>query len=347
VHPIAVCNPQQGMAFLRSGSVWMQCLRKSGRRCLLGLHKGTGSAALEPRRRALASSASPYRIDTFGVVGCGQMGTGIAIVAAGKAGLNVFAFDQFPASIERSRDFVNNWTTKEIKKGRMTEAEGNHLRAQIQYRSLDDPTISEVIPNLDFVVEAVTEEVELKRTVYKQLQEAGLRTNSVLATNTSSISITRLAKHVERPERVIGMHFMNPVPIMPLVEVIRGLRTDDEAHAATLELCTRMGKEHGTSQDRPGFIANRILMHNINAAIYTLQEGIGTKEDIDKIMKLGTNVPMGPLTLADFIGLDTCLNILRVLHEELGESYRPAPLLVNYVEAGWHGVKTKRGFYGY
>lgn len=177
--------------------------------------------------------------------------------------------------------------------------------------------------------------------------DRGLRTDAVLATNTSSISITKLAAKVERPERFIGMHFMNPVPVMKLVEVIRGLRTDDATHEATLQLCTAMKKDPATSEDRPGFVANRILMMQLNAAIYTLQDGVATKEDIDKIMKLGTAVPMGPLALADFIGLDTCLNIMKVLHEELGDSYRPPPLLVNYVEAGFLGVKTKRGFYEY
>merc|ERR1712178_52936 len=183
--------------------------------------------------------------------------------------------------------------------------------------------------------------------VYKRLQEAGLSSDCILGTNTSSISITKLARTVERPERVIGMHFMNPVPVMPLVEVIRGLRTSDETHAKTIELCETMKKQPATSKDRPGFIANRVLMANLNAAILALQDDIATRDDIDKIMKLGTGVPMGPLELADFIGLDTVLNILRVLHSEQGESYRPAPLLVNYVEAGLLGKKTKRGFYEY
>lgn len=275
------------------------------------------------------------------------MGTGIAIVAARYASLDVVAYDGYKPSIERSRSFVKDWVAKEVKKGRMTAADGDRLVGRIQYGHFEDPAGLSSIPTLDFVVEAVTEKIELKHDVFAKLQKAGLRSDAVLATNTSSISITRLASSVERPERFIGMHFMNPVPVMPLVEVIRGLRTDDECHATTLELCSRMGKESGTSQDRPGFIANRILMSYINMAILSLQEGIGTKEDIDKIMKLGTNVPMGPLTLADFIGLDTCHNILTVLHKELGESYRPANLLVNYVEAGFLGKKSGRGFYTY
>jgi len=188
----------------------------------------------------------------------------------------------------------------------------------------------------------------LKKNLFGILQQAGSREDAVLATNTSSISITKLAASVERPERVIGMHFMNPVPVMRLVEIICGLRTDEKTLEQTLSLCTAMKKEHAVSQDRPGFIANRVLMPYINEAIFVLQEGIATAEDIDKVMKLGTNVPMGPLRLADFIGLDTCLSIMQVLHEELGDSkYRPAPILVNYVDAGWLGRKVGRGFYEY
>jgi 3-hydroxybutyryl-CoA dehydrogenase len=275
------------------------------------------------------------------------MGTGIAIVAARSAGLKVVAFDSYDESIERSREFVKGWTAKEIKKGRMTEESAATLQGDIDYCNLGHASAATKVPSLDFVVEAVSEDLDVKRGVYQKLQQAGLRSDSVLATNTSSISITKLARTVDQPERVIGMHFMNPVPVMPLVEVIRGLRTDDVTHGRTLELCSMMGKESATSKDRPGFIANRILMHNINAAINALGDDVATRDDIDKIMKLGTNVPMGPLQLADFIGLDTCLNILRVLHEGLGDCYRPAPLLVNYVEAGLLGKKTGRGFYEY
>jgi len=233
--------------------------------------------------------------------------------------------------------------------GRLSENDSALLLQRISYDALDDKLkLKEQVPKLDFVIEAVTENLDTKRAVFKTLQEAGLREDAVLASNTSSISITKLAAGVERPERAIGMHFMNPVPVMPLVEVIRGLRTDEETLARTLMLCKAMKKDHATSQDRPGFVANRILMPYINEAVFTLQDGIATAEDIDKTMKLGTNVPMGPLTLADFIGLDTCLSIMQVLHTELGDSkYRPAPLLVNYVEAGWLGKKTQRGFYEY
>jgi len=316
------------------------------RRMLTGNARSVTSAmALWSSHRCNSTGTSSLK--TFGVVGCGQMGTGIAIVAARHAGLKVVALDGFDASLDRSREFLDSWITKEVQKGRMTEDSGKLMKEDIQYCNLHSSAANDLIPKLDFVVEAVNEELDIKEGVYKRLQEAGLSSDCILGTNTSSISITKLARTVDRPERVIGMHFMNPVPVMKLVEVIRGLRTSDDTHAKTLELCAMMNKEPATSKDRPGFIANRILMANLNAAILTLQDDVATRDDIDKIMKLGTGVPMGPLQLADFIGLDTVLHILRVLHEEQGESYRPAPLLVNYVEAGWLGKKPKRGFYEY
>lgn len=293
--------------------------------------------------------SSSSKVQRIGVVGCGQMGTGIAIVASRYAGLEVLALDKFPAMFTTAGNFMKDWAGKEVKKGRMTEEEAQAFQARIRFANMDDQAALQAeVPSLDFVVEAVSENMSVKQAVFQALQQGGLRPDCVLASNTSSISITKLASGVQRPERVIGMHFMNPVPVMPLVEVIRGLRTDDATLAKTLSLCTSMKKEHSTSQDRPGFIANRILMPYINEAVFALGEGVGTAEDIDKTMKLGTNVPMGPLTLADFIGLDTCLSIMQVLHREFGDSkYRPAPLLVNYVEAGWLGKKTKRGFYDY
>lgn len=305
--------------------------------------------------RALAScfalrrhTATAPAVARVGVVGSGQMGTGIAIVAARHAGLEVCVFDKFEKSLEASKKFTSDWAAKEVKKGRLLEQERPAFERRLTYGLLDNPDAMSAVAGLDFVIEAVSEDIAVKRKVFDSLQAAGLAETSILASNTSSISITKLAANVQRPERVIGMHFMNPVPVMPLVEVIRGLRTDDETLSRTLSLCSAMRKEHATSEDRPGFVANRILMPYINEAIFVLQEGIATAEDIDKTMRLGTNVPMGPLTLADFIGLDTCLSIMQVLHNDLGDSkYRPAALLVNYVEAGWLGKKTKRGFYKY
>jgi len=301
------------------------------------------SVASSPARSMTTRAFSS--VNTFGVVGSGQMGTGIAIVAARQGvAKDVIVIDNAAAALKNSEKFVENWVAKEKDKGRMTDEDSDKLKSVMKYCLLKD------IPStLDFVVEAVTENFNVKKQVYSDLESDGKMSDStIVASNTSSISITKLAATVGNPERFIGMHFMNPVPVMPLVEVIRGIQTSDATHKTTLDLIEAMKKTPGTSKDIPGFIANRILMPYINEACFCLQEGIATREDIDKIMKFGTNVPMGPLTLADFIGLDTCLAIMRVLHEELGDSkYRPAPLLVNYVQAGYLGKKSKRGFYEY
>eukprot|EP00397_Hematodinium_sp_SG-2012_P056752 GEMP01070341.1.p1 GENE.GEMP01070341.1~~GEMP01070341.1.p1 ORF type:complete len:290 (+),score=69.45 GEMP01070341.1:63-932(+) len=279
---------------------------------------------------------------SIGVVGTGQMGTGIAIVAARFAKRDVIALDASAEQLKKSEAFVKQWAEKEVSKNRMTPVEATEVQGRIRYCTSAD------LKNADFMIEAVSENMDIKRKVFQSVLDQGLPNSAIFASNTSSLSITKLAALIPNPERFIGMHFMNPVPVMPLVEVIRGLQTSDATHQATLALTAAMGKTPATSEDRPGFIANRVLMPYINEAVFCLQDHVGTKEDIDKVLKLGTNVPMGPLMLADFIGLDTCLAIMRVLHSELGDSkYRPAPLLVNYVEAGWLGKKSGRGFYTY
>jgi len=295
------------------------------------------------------------KLKSLAVFGAGQMGTGIAIVASRHLpNSKVHVFDSFQSSIDNSRKFLDNWSLKEIKKGRMTDADAEAFIGRITYHELTGgdgvgypDAIEEFFSEIDFAIEAVPEVFEMKEKVLKEF-EKNCKFDSVFASNTSSMSITRIASASMRPEKVIGMHFMNPVPVMPLVEIVRGLSTSDNTHSLTVNLCKAMGKTPATSLDRPGFIANRLLMPYINEAIFALQEGISTRDDIDKIMKLGTNMPMGPLELADFIGLDTCLSIMRVLHTELGDSkYRPAPLLVQMVTAKKLGRKTNQGFYLY
>jgi 3-hydroxybutyryl-CoA dehydrogenase len=275
---------------------------------------------------------------TVCVVGAGQMGSGIAQVAA-VAGFDVRLVDVAPQQLERARSGIEGSLAKLVEKGRVEAADAEAALRRIETAAEPGPA--------DLAIEAATEDVDLKLRIFRDL-DAAAGDGAVLASNTSSIPITRLAAATSRPERVVGMHFMNPVPLMPLVELIRGLETSDEAAAAVRAAAERMGKTVAESRDYPGFIANRILLPMINEAVYCLMEGVGDREAIDTVMKLGMSHPMGPLQLADLIGLDTCLAIMEVLHDGLGDSkYRPCPLLRSYVEAGRLGRKAGRGFYEY
>ena len=280
-------------------------------------------------------------ISTIGVVGAGQMGAGIAHVAA-VTGLKVFLADADQERANAGKAGILKRFDRAVAKGRMTE--GDAAAAAERIMPVGDLT---AMADAQLVVEAVSENEAVKTAIFNALDKS-CPPETIFASNTSSIPITRMAANTSRPERFIGMHFMNPVPVMALVEIIRGLATSDETYTAVADLAARMGKTTVVARDMPGFIVNRILMPMINEAVVTLYEGIGSVEDIDVSMKLGTNQPMGPLTLADFIGLDTCLAIMEVLHNGTGDSkYRPCPLLRQYVEAGWLGRKTGRGFYDY
>ena len=280
-------------------------------------------------------------IETVMVIGAGQMGSGIAQVCA-QAGYQVILNDMKDEYYERGLNTITKNLSRDVEKGRKTEQEKLDILARIT-KSL---TIEDA-KNADIVIEAAVENMEVKQSIFKQL-DAIAPQHAILATNTSSLPITEIAAVTNRPEQVIGMHFMNPVPVMKLVEIIRGLATDDEVYESVAEMTKRLGKTGVEVNDFPGFISNRILLPMINEAIYALYEGVATKEAIDDVMKMGMNHPMGPLTLADFIGLDTCLSIMEILHEGLGDSkYRPCPLLRKYVAAGWLGKKSGRGFYHY
>jgi len=280
-------------------------------------------------------------VKTFGVIGAGQMGNGIAQVAA-MSGLNVIMNDIAPQFVEKGIQTITKNLDRNVEKGKLSKEERDAIVSRIK-GSVD---LKDMV-SADFVVEAATERQDLKFQVFKNLD--GICGPSViLATNTSSIPIGRIASQTKRPDKVIGMHFMNPVPVMKLVEVIRGLATSDDTFKTTWNLSVKFGKTPALANDYPGFIANRILMPMINEAIYCLYHSVGTKEDIDTVMRLGANHPMGPLALADLIGLDTCLAIMETLHDGFKDSkYRPCPLLRKYVEAGWLGKKTGRGFYEY
>jgi 3-hydroxybutyryl-CoA dehydrogenase len=280
-------------------------------------------------------------INTFGVIGAGQMGGGIAQVAA-TAGLDVIMSDIKMEFAEKGLATITKILGRNVDKGKLTAEAKDAILGRIRITD----NLKDMV-DADYVVEAATENETLKFKIFKDLDKF-CRSEVILATNTSSIPIGRIAAQTGRPEKVIGMHFMNPVPVMKLVEVIRGLATSDETHRITWDLAQKFGKTPALSNDFPGFIANRILMPMINEAIFTLYHGVGTREDIDTVMKLGMNHPMGPLALADLIGLDTCLAIMETLYSGFNDSkYRPCPLLRKYVEAGWLGRKTGRGFYAY
>jgi 3-hydroxybutyryl-CoA dehydrogenase len=280
-------------------------------------------------------------IRKVGVIGAGQMGSGIAHVAA-LAGFDVVMNDISEERVQSGLATINGNLSRQVQKGSIPEETRNAALARI-HGSPDMAALSDC----DIVIEAATENEEIKRKIFQNVTRT-LKPEALLATNTSSISITRLGATTDRPEQFIGIHFMNPVPVMQLVEIIRGIATDDSTFTLSRDFVQALGKTVTMSEDFPAFIVNRILLPMINEAIYTLYEGVGTVEAIDTAMKLGANHPMGPLQLADFIGLDTCLSIMQVLHDGLADSkYRPCPLLVKYVEAGWLGRKTKRGFYDY
>ena len=282
-----------------------------------------------------------FNIKKVGVIGAGQMGSGIAHVCA-LAGFDVKLHDVAPDRIKAGIATINGNMARQVRKKSISEDDRQHALKRIvaaeNYEAFGD---------CDLVIEAATEKEEVKRNIFSGLCPS-LAPETIVGSNTSSISITRLASSTDRPERFIGIHFMNPAPLMELVELIRGIATDDQTFEATRQFVSKCGKTIAVSEDFPAFIVNRVLMPMINEAIYTLHEGVGNVQAIDTAMRLGAHHPMGPLELADFIGLDTCLSVMQVLHDGLADSkYRPCPLLVKYVEAGWLGRKSQRGFYDY
>jgi len=287
------------------------------------------------------SGNTALHIRKIGVIGAGQMGSGIAHVSA-LAGFDVKLNDLSADRIKAGIATINGNMARQVSRKRISEEE-----RQTALKRITPAETLETLADCDLVIEAATEKEDVKRAIFASVCPV-LKPDAIIGSNTSSISITRLASATDRPERFIGIHFMNPVPLMELVELIRGIATDDATFDTTKQFVAKLGKTIAVAEDFPAFIVNRILLPMINEAIYTLYEGVGNVEAIDAAMKLGAHHPMGPLELADFIGLDTCLSIMQVLHEGLADSkYRPCPLLVKYVEAGWLGRKTQRGFYDY
>jgi 3-hydroxybutyryl-CoA dehydrogenase len=287
-----------------------------------------------------AAAGPAAEIKSVAIIGAGQMGNGIAHVVS-LGGYDVVINDIRKEAVDAALSTIRRNMNRQVSRGLITDAEMETALKRIKFADL------ETVGQADLIIEAATEDEQVKRKIFTDLVPK-LKKNAMLASNTSSISITRLASVTDRPERFIGMHFMNPVPMMQLVELIRGIATEDETFSASRNFVESLGKVTAVSEDFPAFIVNRILLPMINEAVYTLYEGVGTVESIDKAMRLGANHPMGPLELADFIGLDTCLSVMQVLYDGLADSkYRPCPLLVKYVEAGWLGRKTQRGFYDY